>query len=89
MVAPGYQAGGVRLVEPQMLSLARICYVTFQDAIWPGSSITARAALLYNMSQQNLAVAILDFGGNRQSNQGVFQVQFPPPGPVTALIRIA
>lgn len=89
VVAPGYTAGGQLLARPQILTMAQISYVTFDDPVWYDSSIVARAALLYNQSQQNLAVAILDFGSDQYSNQGAFHVQFPPPGPATALIRVA
>lgn len=89
VVAPGYTAGGQLLTQPQILSMAQIAYVTFADPVWPASSITARGALLYDLTSQSLAVAILDFGSDQYSNQGMFQVQFPPPGPATALIRIA
>lgn len=89
IVAPGYTAGGQLLVQPQLLGpVARITYVTFSDAIWPNSSIRARGALIYNQSFQQAAVAVLDFGSDQVSNQGNFHVQFPPPGPLTALIRI-
>lgn len=88
VVAPGYEAGGQLLGVPQILSQAQICYVVFPDPVWRDSSIVARAALLYNRSQENLAVAILDFGADQYSNHGAFHVQFPPPGPVTSLIRI-
>lgn len=89
VTGPGYTAGGQKLTQPQILGpMARACYVTFADAVWPDSSITARGALIYNRSYQDAAVAILDFGQDRTSNLGNFQVQFPPPGPMTALIRI-
>lgn len=90
VVAPGYTAGGQQLVQPQILGpMARITYVTFNDPIWVNSAIVARGALIYNASYQQSAVAILDFGQNQTSNQGNFHVQFPPAGPLTALIRIA
>jgi hypothetical protein len=89
VVAPGYTAGGQLLQHPQLLSMGGICFVTFDDPVWEGSTIVARAALVYNYSAQNRAVAILDFGSDQRSNQGSFHVQFPPPGPTTALIRIA
>lgn len=87
--APGYTAGGQQLTQVQVLAVARIAYITFADAVWPNSSITARGGLIYNASYFNGAVAILDFGQDRISNLGAFHVQFPPPGPTTALIRVA
>jgi hypothetical protein len=88
VVAPGYTAGGQVLAHPQILTMGGICFVTFDDPVWPNSTIVARAALVYNYTHANRAVAILDFGSDWRSNNGVFHVQFPPPGPATALIRI-
>lgn len=87
--APGYSAGGQQLTQVQLLVLARTAYVTFASPVWHNSTITARGALLYNATYEKSAVAILDFGGDQHSNMGDFQVEFPPPGPVTSLIRIA
>jgi hypothetical protein len=88
VVAPGYTAGGQFLVHPQILVQGGIALVTFDDPVWEDSSIVARAALVYNYTFGNLAVAILDFGGDQRSNRGSFHVQLPPPGPSTALIRL-
>lgn len=87
----GYFAGGQLLTAPQVLldTGARVAYVTFADATWLDSVITARGALLYNASKAARAVAVLDFGVDRVSNHGPFQVVFPPAGPSTALIRIS
>jgi hypothetical protein len=86
----GYTAGGQDLVHPQVLlhTGARIAYVTFDDAVWSDSVIVARAALIYNQSAGQRAVAVLDFGTDRTSNHGPFHVQFPPAGPSTALVRV-
>jgi hypothetical protein len=88
VAAPGYAAGGQLLLHPQILMTGGICFVTFDDPVWPDSTIVARAALVYNCSRDNRAVAVLDFGSDQRSNRGSFHVQFPPPGPTTALIRI-
>jgi hypothetical protein len=87
----GYTAGGQILTNPQVLldAASRTAYVTFNDALWSNSVITARGALIYNLTAQNRAVAIFDFGVDRVSNHGPFQVVFPPAGPSTALIRIS
>lgn len=86
---PGYQAGGMALQNPQILGpTARAAYVTWDDPIWPDSTLQARGALIYNQSKQQRAVAILDFLADQFSNMGNFRVKFPPPGPGTALIRV-
>jgi len=85
---PGYTARGQLLTGAQVLETAQTAYATFNDATWPASSLLARGALIYNHSSGDAAVAILDFGADKSSNQGNFRVKFPPPGPATALIRL-
>jgi hypothetical protein len=86
----GYIQGGQDLLNAQVLldPAARVAIVTFDDAIWLDSVISAKGALIYNQSSAQRAVAVIDFGVTRESNHGPFRVQFPPPGPNTALIRI-
>jgi len=86
----GYVAGGQLLLNAQVLldPASRVAYATFDNPTWNDSVITARGALIYNQTSQQRAVAVLDFGTDRTSNHGPFEVQFPPAGPSTALIRI-
>jgi hypothetical protein len=90
IVAIGYTAAGMDLVNPQIFMdpASRTSFVTFDDPVWQDSVITARGALIYNQSYQQRSVCVLDFGGDQSSNHGPFHVQFPPPGPATALIRL-
>lgn len=86
---PGYTAGGQRLVNPQLLGpVAGVAFATFNDPVWPASTLTARGALIYNQSAQQRAVAVVDFLADQTSNIGNFTVKFPPPGPATALINL-
>jgi hypothetical protein len=86
---PGYTAGGQQLMSPQVLGpVANTAYMTWSDAVWPNSTLQARAALIYNKTYQSASVAILDFGNDYYSNQGNFRVKFPPPGVTTALVRL-
>ena len=90
IAGPGYTAGGRRLINPKVLGpVGRVAYVTFDDAVWPGSTFTARGALIYNQTAQQRAVAVMDFLADWSSNTGEFHVQFPPPGPMTALIHLS
>ena len=84
----GYTAGGKILTAVQPTATDGVAYTDFSDAIWSASSITARGALIYNSSQGNKAVAVLDFGADRQSSSGDFIVQFPANNQMTAIIRI-
>jgi hypothetical protein len=84
----GYQAGGQLLTSPQILTEGRVAMVTFDDSVWPDSTIAARGALIYNYSCERRAIAVLDFGATRVSNRGEFRVRMPQPRPGSALIRI-
>jgi hypothetical protein len=64
-------------------------YIDFADTTWATATITARGALIYNNSQSNSAVAVLDFGSDKTSTDGDFTVQFPAATNTTAIIRIA
>jgi hypothetical protein len=86
----GYMAGGQPLLRPQVFGPeAGIAFVTWDDVVWPGATLTARGALLYNQTQAKRSVAVLDFVFDRAIAGGDFRVQLPPAGALTALIRIA
>ena len=49
---------------------------------------TTRAALIYNSTQGNKAVAVLDFGENKVPSSANFTVQFPNGTAASAIVRI-
>lgn len=63
-------------------------YVNFADISWSSATFTAAGALIYNATQSNKAVAVLNFGGDKTSSGGTFTVQFPTATSTTAIIRI-
>jgi len=85
----GYTAGGAALTEVTPTSSGTTAYVDFGDATWSSATITARGALIYNSTDSNKAVAVLDFGADKTSTNGDFTVQFPTADSSTAIIRIA
>jgi hypothetical protein len=89
VVGVGYVAGGNTLTTIAPLSSGTTAYLDFNDTTWAASTITAAGAIIYNSTQGNRAVAVLDFGGNKTSSSGNFTVQFPAPTASTAIIRIA
>ena len=62
-----YSSGGGSLtsVTPTTSGTTAIC--DFADISFTSATITARGALIYNSSQSNKAVAVLDFGGDKTS----------------------
>ena len=59
------------------------------NVTFPNATISAQAALLYNASNANAAIAVLDFGGVKTSTNGTFELQFPTANASAGLIRIA
>jgi hypothetical protein len=64
-------------------------YLSFSNTSWSTATITARGALIYNSTQSNAAVAILDFGSDKTSTAGTFTIVFPTADATDAIIRIA
>ena len=60
-------------------------YVDFANVSWT-SALTARGALIYNSSQGNKSVAVLDFGSDKTSTT-TFTITMPANTSTTALIR--
>lgn len=88
----GYTAGGNTLsvtTTPTNGGSGTTAFIDFADTTWSAATITARGALIYNNSQSNSAVAVLDFGSDKTSTDGDFTIQFPAATNTTAIIRIA
>ena len=85
----GYTTGGKVLTQTTPASLDTTAYVDFADVSWNNANFTARAALIYNSTQGNKAVAVLDFGADKTANGGTFTIQFPTATVANAIIRIS
>jgi hypothetical protein len=95
VVGTGYTAGGQQLTITTSPTAANnnygvpTAYVNFADVTWANATFTARGALIYNATQGNKSVAVLDFGGDKVKSGTDFTIQFPAAGANTAIIRIA
>jgi hypothetical protein len=83
----GYTAGGIVLTVIPPANYVQTVYVSFDNATWTGVSFTCRGALIYN-STTNAAVAVLDFGSDKQAGPN-FVVTFPTASYTTAIIRFS
>jgi len=84
----GYTAGGITLTGVTLsASPEGVVFVNFADAAWPAASFTARGALIYNSTQSNTSVAVLDFGSDKTCSNQTFTVTMPANTATTALIR--
>jgi len=84
-----YSAGGAALTVVAPTSSSTTAYTDFNDITWSTASVTARGALIYNSTQSNKAVAVLDFGSDKTSTAGDFTIVFPTADASSAIIRIA
>jgi hypothetical protein len=84
----GYTAGGNTLTGVTVALSQGVAYVDFADTTWTSGSFSARAALIYNSSKANRAVAVYEFGEIKTVSAGNFQLQFPANNPVDAVVRV-
>ena len=90
VVGTGYTAGGNTLaISVVPVSSGTTAYLSFSNTSWSTASITARGAMIYNSSQSNKCVAVLDFGSDKTSTAGTFTIVFPTADATDAIIRIA
>jgi len=80
-----YSAGGAQLTPITVSSSGYTAFVGFPNISWNGA-ITARCALIYNSTQGNKSVAVLDFGSDKTS-VGTFTITMPANTATAALIR--
>jgi len=88
----GYTQGGQQLVISQTPTSGStggvVSYWSFANVVWNPAAFTCRGALIYNASQNNASVAILDFGSDKTCTS-TFTIQFPAVTNTNAILRIA
>ena len=95
VVGTGYTAGGNDLTistsPTSNNNTAGIptAYVSFATSSWAGASFTARGALIYNSTQGNKSVAVLDFGADKTVAGQTFEIVFPTADATSAIVRIS
>jgi hypothetical protein len=95
VVGTGYTAGGNTLtisvtpVAANNLAGMPTSYWSFANTTWSGATFTARGALIYNSTNGNRSVAVLDFGSDKTVSNTTFQIVFPTPDANSAIVRIS
>jgi hypothetical protein len=82
----GYTATGKVMTGITVESSGSTAYVNFANVTWNPAVFTARCALIYNVTQGNKSIAVLDFGSDKTAN-GTFTITMPANTPTAALIR--
>ena len=83
-----YTSGGNALDSQAVSTSGTTAFVDFDNVTWSSSTITARGALIFNDTNSDTSVAVLDFGSDKSSTSGDFTIQFPTPDATNAIIRI-
>jgi len=95
VVGAGYTAGGNTLVistsptSGNNQSSVPTAFISFANSSWPASTFTARGALIYNSTEGNKSVAVLDFGADKTVSNDTFQVICPTADATSAIVRIS
>jgi len=84
-----YATGGGSLTRVDPTTSSTTAFTDFADLSFTTATITAMGALIYNSSDSNKAVCVLDFTSNKSSTSGTFTIQFPTADASNAIIRIA
>ena len=84
-----YAAGGGTLTKVAPATSGTTAFTDFADLSFTTATITAMGALIYNDTNGDKAVCVLDFGGDKSSSSGTFTIQFPAASASAAIIRIA
>jgi hypothetical protein len=95
VVGTGYVAGGNTLVistsptSGDNTQSVPTAFISFSNSSWTGATFTARGALIYNSTEGNKSVAVLDFGADKTVTNDTFQVIFPTASATSAIVRIS
>lgn len=86
----GYTTLGKTLTVSQVpTSTSTTAWLDFADLSWTTASFSADGALIYNATNSNKSVMVLNFGGTKTVTSGTFTIQFPTADSANAILRIA
>ncbi len=84
----GYTTGGETLASASVINNSTSGCFDATDPEWTSATFTARGALIYNDTESDLAIAVLDFGGDFTVAGGTFKIVFPAQTASNAIVRI-
>lgn len=85
----GYTAGGQTLDGASISLSGSTAIVDFTDEVFSDVTCSADGCIIYNSSQSNKAIAVIDFGGTVSATAGDLTIEFPTADASNAVIRIA
>ena len=86
----GYSTGGFALTNVNPTSTSTTAFTDFSaNASWSSATFTTRGCIIYNTSDGNSAVCVINFGADYSVSGGTFEIQWPAADSTNAIIRIA
>ena len=86
----GYTTTGFALTNVNPTSTGTTAFTDFSaNASWASATFTTRGCIIYNTSDGNSAVAVINFGADYSVSGGTFEIQWPTADSSNAIIRIA
>jgi hypothetical protein len=84
-----YTAGGIALTNITPLAASNTGYWSFDNATFSNVTLTCAGALIYNSTNGNRAVCVLNFGQTITKTAANLVVTFPPMGATDSVLRIS
>ena len=84
-----YSAGGQVLDGATISVDGTTAIVDFTDEVFADVTVSTDGCIIYNASQGNKAIAVIDFGGTVSATAGDLTIEFPTADASNAVIRIA
>jgi hypothetical protein len=85
----GYGAGGQSLDSPAITTSGTTALVDFADEVFTNITTSADGCIIYNATEGNRAICVIDFGGTVSASAGDLTIEFPTADASNAVIRIA
>ena len=84
-----YTAGGQNLDGATITTSGTTALVDFTDEVFADVTVSCDGCIIYNSSQGNKAICVIDFGGTVSATAGDLTIEFPTADASNAIIRIA
>ena len=84
-----YSAGGITLTNITPSFQGTTAYWSFEDATFTNVTLTTNGALIYNTTNGNRSVCVLNFGVNITKTAANLVITFPVDDATNAIMRIA
>ena len=73
----GYTTGGNTLGSPVVANQTSVATLTFAQSQWTSATFGAAYGVIFNDTDGDKLVVVLDFGGTKSCSNGTFTITFP------------